>query len=61
MTAKTVLHNFIGGAPAAPAEGRYEDLIDPATVRSSAPTSETTARAARSWCAAAWASRSSDG
>ncbi|MEU4242799.1 gamma-aminobutyraldehyde dehydrogenase [Actinoplanes sp. NPDC026619] len=41
MTAKTVLHNFIGGAPAAPAEGRYEDLIDPATgeVFASAPIS----------------------
>ena len=41
MTAKTVLHNFIGGAPAAPAEGRYEDLIDPATgeVFASAPVS----------------------
>jgi betaine-aldehyde dehydrogenase len=37
---KTVLHNFIGGAAAAPAEGRYEDLIDPATgeVFASAPT-----------------------
>src|SRR3954464_8450343 len=31
VTAKTVLHHFIGGAAAAPAEGRYEDLIDPAT------------------------------
>jgi betaine-aldehyde dehydrogenase len=41
VTAKTVLHNFIGGAPAAPAEGRYEDLIDPATgeVFASAPVS----------------------
>ncbi|GAA2639571.1 gamma-aminobutyraldehyde dehydrogenase [Paractinoplanes durhamensis] len=41
MTAKSVLHNFIGGAPAAPAEGRYEDLIDPATgeVFASAPVS----------------------
>ncbi|HEX5200263.1 MAG TPA: gamma-aminobutyraldehyde dehydrogenase [Actinoplanes sp.] len=41
MTAKTVLHNFIGGAPSAPAEGRYEDLIDPATgeVFASAPVS----------------------
>jgi betaine-aldehyde dehydrogenase len=38
---KTVLHNFIGGAAAAPAEGRYEDLIDPATgeVFASAPVS----------------------
>ncbi|MFD0523804.1 gamma-aminobutyraldehyde dehydrogenase [Paractinoplanes durhamensis] len=41
VTAKSVLHNFIGGAPAAPAEGRYEDLIDPATgeVFASAPVS----------------------
>ena len=41
MTAKTVLHNFIGGAPSAPAEGRYEDLIDPASgeVFASAPVS----------------------
>ena len=41
MTAKTVLHNFIGGESAAPAEGRYEDLIDPATgeVFASAPVS----------------------
>ncbi len=41
MTAKTVLHNFIGGEAAAPAEGRYEDLIDPATgeVFASAPVS----------------------
>ncbi|WP_433291542.1 gamma-aminobutyraldehyde dehydrogenase [Actinoplanes sp. CA-030573] len=41
MTAKTVLHNFIGGASSAPAEGRYEDLIDPATgeVFASAPVS----------------------
>src|SRR4051794_20868367 len=31
VTAKTVLHNFIAGAAAAPAEGRYEDLIDPST------------------------------
>jgi betaine-aldehyde dehydrogenase len=38
---KTVLHNFIGGAAAAPAEGRYEDLIDPSTggVFASAPVS----------------------
>ena len=27
----TVLHNFIAGAAAAPAEGRYEDLVDPST------------------------------
>src|SRR3954463_11685630 len=41
VTAKSVLHNFIGGAPSAPAEGRYEDLIDPATgeVFASAPVS----------------------
>jgi betaine-aldehyde dehydrogenase len=41
VTAKTVLHNFIGGAPAAPAEGRYGDLVDPATgeVFASAPVS----------------------
>ncbi|GAA0581040.1 gamma-aminobutyraldehyde dehydrogenase [Paractinoplanes ferrugineus] len=41
MTAKNVLHNFIGGASAAPAEGRYEDLLDPATgeVFASAPVS----------------------
>ena len=41
MTAKTVLHNFIGGATSAPVEGRYEDLIDPATgeVFASAPVS----------------------
>ena len=41
MSAKSVLHNFIGGAPSAPAEGRYEDLIDPATgeVFASAPVS----------------------
>jgi betaine-aldehyde dehydrogenase len=31
VTAKTVLHNFIAGAASEPAEGRYEDLIDPAT------------------------------
>jgi betaine-aldehyde dehydrogenase len=38
---KTVLHNFIGGAAQAPAEGRYEDLIDPSTgeVFASAPVS----------------------
>src|SRR5689334_5920058 len=41
VTAKTVLHNFIGGESAAPAEGRYDDLIDPATgeVFASAPVS----------------------
>jgi betaine-aldehyde dehydrogenase len=41
VTAKTVLHNFIGGGASAPAEGRYEDLIDPATgeVFASAPVS----------------------
>ena len=41
MTAKTVLHNVIAGAAAAPVEGRYEDLIDPATgeVFASAPIS----------------------
>ena len=31
MSAKTVLHNFVGGSAVAPAEGRYEDLIDPST------------------------------
>jgi betaine-aldehyde dehydrogenase len=31
VTAKITLHNFIGGEAAAPAEGRYEDLVDPAT------------------------------
>jgi betaine-aldehyde dehydrogenase len=31
MTTKTVLHNFIDGATAEPADGRYTDLIDPAT------------------------------
>jgi betaine-aldehyde dehydrogenase len=31
MTTKTVLHNFIDGAAAEPVEGRYSDLIDPAT------------------------------
>jgi betaine-aldehyde dehydrogenase len=41
VTAKTVLHNFIGGASAVPAEGRYCDLVDPATgeVFASAPVS----------------------
>jgi betaine-aldehyde dehydrogenase len=31
MTDKRVLHNFVDGAPVEPAEGRYADLIDPAT------------------------------
>ena len=41
MTAKTVLKNVIAGAAAEPADGRYEDLIDPATgeVFASAPVS----------------------
>ena len=41
MTAKTVLHNFIGGAAAAPVEGRYADLVDPSTgeIFASAPVS----------------------
>ncbi|MGX6603104.1 gamma-aminobutyraldehyde dehydrogenase [Micromonosporaceae bacterium Da 78-11] len=41
VTAKTVLHNFIAGAAAAPVEGRYEDLVDPSTgeVFASAPLS----------------------
>ncbi|GGN30501.1 betaine-aldehyde dehydrogenase [Actinoplanes campanulatus] len=41
MTSKTVLHNLIGGEAVAPAEGRYEDLIDPSTgeVFASAPVS----------------------
>jgi betaine-aldehyde dehydrogenase len=41
VTAKTVLHNFIGGAAAAPVEGRYADLVDPSTgeVFASAPVS----------------------
>jgi betaine-aldehyde dehydrogenase len=41
MTPKTALHNFIAGAAAEPADGRYEDLIDPATgeVFASAPVS----------------------
>ncbi len=41
MTAKTVLHNVIAGKAAEPADGRYEDLVDPATgeVFASAPVS----------------------
>src|SRR4051812_17607209 len=41
MTSKTVLHNFIDGAAAEPADGRYADLIDPTTgeVFASAPVS----------------------
>jgi betaine-aldehyde dehydrogenase len=41
MTTKSVLHNFIDGAAVAPADGRYEDLIDPSTgeVFASAPVS----------------------
>ncbi|GIE78308.1 gamma-aminobutyraldehyde dehydrogenase [Actinoplanes philippinensis] len=41
MTAKTVLHNLIGGEAVAPVEGRYSDLIDPSTgeVFASAPVS----------------------
>ncbi|MBW6434632.1 gamma-aminobutyraldehyde dehydrogenase [Actinoplanes hulinensis] len=41
MTSKTVLHNLIGGEAVAPAEGRYEDLVDPSTgeVFASAPVS----------------------
>ncbi|MFC4071022.1 gamma-aminobutyraldehyde dehydrogenase [Actinoplanes subglobosus] len=41
MTAKTVLHNLIGGEAVAPVEGRYEDLVDPSTgeVFASAPVS----------------------
>ncbi len=31
MTSKSVLHNFIDGAAAEPADGRYADLIDPST------------------------------
>jgi betaine-aldehyde dehydrogenase len=31
MTDKRVLHNFVDGAPVEPADGRYEDLIDPST------------------------------
>jgi betaine-aldehyde dehydrogenase len=41
VTAKSVLHNVIGGEAAEPADGRYEDLVDPATgeVFASAPVS----------------------
>ncbi|BCJ46407.1 gamma-aminobutyraldehyde dehydrogenase [Actinoplanes ianthinogenes] len=41
MTAKKVLHNFVAGAAVAPADGRYTDLVDPATgeVFASAPVS----------------------
>jgi betaine-aldehyde dehydrogenase len=41
VTAKTVLHNVIGGEAAAPADGRYDDLVDPSTgeVFASAPVS----------------------
>ncbi|MEV0902249.1 gamma-aminobutyraldehyde dehydrogenase [Actinoplanes sp. NPDC049802] len=41
MTAKTVLHNLIGGEAVAPADGRYSDLVDPSTgeVFASAPVS----------------------
>jgi len=41
MTGKRVLHNFIDGAAAEPADGRYADLIDPSTgeVFASAPIS----------------------
>lgn len=41
MSAKQVLHNFVAGAAAAPAEGRYSDLVDPTTgeVFASAPIS----------------------
>ncbi len=41
MTSKSVLHNFIDGAAAEPADGRYADLIDPTTgeVFASAPIS----------------------
>src|SRR5690349_9444795 len=60
MTSKSVLHNFIDGAAAEPAEGRYADLIDPSTgeVFASAPVSGTAdvdramdaaARAFESW------------
>ncbi|MFI7600072.1 gamma-aminobutyraldehyde dehydrogenase [Actinoplanes sp. NPDC049681] len=56
MTTKTVLHNFIAGAPAAPADGRYADLVDPATgdVFASAPVSgkEDVDRAVRAAAAA---------
>ncbi|SDT43127.1 gamma-aminobutyraldehyde dehydrogenase [Actinoplanes derwentensis] len=41
MSAKTVLHNLIGGEAVAPVEGRYDDLVDPSTgeVFASAPVS----------------------
>jgi betaine-aldehyde dehydrogenase len=41
VTAKSVLHNVIAGEAAEPADGRYEDLIDPTTgeVFASAPVS----------------------
>jgi betaine-aldehyde dehydrogenase len=41
VSAKSVLHNVIGGAAAAPADGRYTDLVDPSTgeVFASAPVS----------------------
>jgi betaine-aldehyde dehydrogenase len=41
MSSKSVLHNFIDGAAAEPADGRYADLIDPSTgeVFASAPVS----------------------
>ena len=41
MTGKRMLHNFIDGATTEPADGRYEDLIDPSTgeVFASAPVS----------------------
>jgi betaine-aldehyde dehydrogenase len=41
MTTKRVLHNFIDGKAAEPADGRYADLIDPSTgeVFASAPVS----------------------
>src|SRR3989440_14882 len=43
MTEKRVLRNFIDGAPAAPADGRYADLVAPATgeVFAAAPVSGT--------------------
>src|SRR3954452_3053738 len=41
MTSKSVLHNFIDGAAVEPVDGRYADLVDPATseVFASAPVS----------------------
>ncbi len=41
MSAKTVLHNVIGGEAVAPEDGRYADLVDPSTgeVFGSAPVS----------------------